>query len=156
LKMNKIKNERAQDKQFHDELMRTDVSRTAAKTEELKLGEVETKFAELIWKNEPISSGELVKLCANEPLCWKKSTTYTVLRKLCERGIFENDNGIVRSLMSKDEYFSRQSEIFVNENFGGSLPGFLAAFTSRKQLSEQEASELIRLITTKYSGKDGK
>ncbi len=113
--------------------------------EEIKLGIVEEKFADLIWENEPIPSGELVKLCEKE-LNWKKSTTYTVLRKLCERGLFKNKNGAVTSLMSKSEFFAIQSEKFVDETFKGSLPAFIAAFSSRKKLSEQEIDEIRRMI----------
>jgi len=110
-----------------------------------KLGAMETKFAELMWNNEPISSGDLVKLCEKE-LAWKKSTTYTMLRRLCERGIFQNKDGIVSSLMSRQEFQALQSEQFVKETFDGSLPQFLAAFTLRKKLSEKEIDELRKLI----------
>ena len=103
--------------------------------EEMKLGIVEAKFADIIWQNEPIASGELVKKCEEE-LSWKKSTTYTVLKKLCERGIFQNEQGTVTSLISKDEFNSRQSEKFIEETFDGSLPAFIAAFTKRKSLSK--------------------
>lgn len=106
---------------------------------------METKFAELMWDNEPISSGELVKLCEKE-LSWKKSTTYTMLRRLCERSIFQNKNGVVSSLMSKEEFQGLQSEKFVEETFDGSLPKFLAAFTIRKKLSDKEINELQKLI----------
>ena len=112
---------------------------------EMKLGVVETQFAELIWTREPIASGELVKLCEKE-LNWKKSTTYTVLKKLCERGIFQNNDGIVTSLLTKDEFNAVQSEQFVEDTFEGSLPAFLAAFTSRKALSKDEVEEIRRLI----------
>lgn len=113
--------------------------------EMLKLGIVETQFAELIWAREPISSGELVKLCEKE-LNWKKSTTYTVLKKLCERGIFQNKEGVVTSLLTRDEFNAVQSEQFVEDTFEGSLPAFLAAFTSRKTLSKEEVEEIRRLI----------
>lgn len=116
--------------------------------EDYKLGAMETKFAELMWDNEPISSGDLVKLCEKE-LAWKKSTTYTMLRRLCERGIFQNKGGTVSSLMSKQEFNALQSEKFVEETFDGSLPRFLAAFTLRKRLSEKEINELQRLIDEK-------
>lgn len=112
---------------------------------EMKLGVVETQFAELIWAREPIASGELVKLCEKE-LNWKKSTTYTVLKKLCERGIFQNNDGVVTSLLTKDEFNAVQSEQFVEDTFEGSLPAFLAAFTSRKALSKDEVEEIRRLI----------
>lgn len=112
---------------------------------EYKLTESEERFAELIWKNEPIGSGDLVKLCETE-MNWKKSTTYTVLKKLCDRGIFKNENAIVSSLIKKDTYHSRQSIRFVEDNFGGSLPKFLTAFINGRGLSKQQAEELKRLI----------
>lgn len=112
---------------------------------DMRLGVVETRFADLIWENEPISSGELVKLC-EQALNWKKSTTYTVLRRLCERGIFSNDKGTVTSLISKDELNAMQSEKFVEDTFDGSLPRFLAAFSTRKKLSDSEISELQKFI----------
>lgn len=113
--------------------------------EHRKLGLVETRFAELIWVNAPISSGDLVKLCS-EQLEWKKSTTYTVLKKLCEQGLFRNDNGIVSVVVSREEFFAMQSEKFVEENFAGSLPAFLAAFTARKSLSQKEIEQIRRMI----------
>ena len=112
---------------------------------DIKMGVVESHFADIIWENEPVPSGELVKLCEKK-LNWKKPTTYTVLRKLCERGIFQNQDGVVSSILSKDEFYALQSEQFVNETFQGSLPAFLAAFATRKQLSEDEITELERLI----------
>ena len=113
--------------------------------EEWKLGLVESKFAEIIWRSEPLSSGQLVALCSKE-LEWKKSTTYTVLKKLCERGIFQNNNGIVSSRIGRDEFFAMQSEIFVDETFAGSLPAFLAAFTTRKNLSAEDVSQIRAMI----------
>ena len=113
--------------------------------EDYKLGVMETRFAELMWNNEPISSGNLVKLCEKE-LSWKKSTTYTMLRRLCERSIFQNKDGIVSSNMSKQEFHALQSEKFIEETFDGSFPQFLAAFTMRKKLSEKEIDELQKLI----------
>lgn len=113
--------------------------------ENRKLGLVETRFAELIWKNAPIASGDLVKLCLAE-LEWKKSTTYTVLKKLCEQGIFQNHGGMVTALISREDFYAMQSEKFVEENFHGSLPAFLAAFTARKQLSEKELTEIRAMI----------
>lgn len=115
---------------------------------EYKLGVMETKFAELMWDNEPISSGDLVKLCEKE-LTWKKSTTYTMLRRLTDRSIFQNKGGIVSSLLSKQEFSALQSEKFVEETFGGSLPQFLTAFTMRKKLSDNEINELQKLIEEK-------
>lgn len=111
----------------------------------MKLGLIESRFADIIWENEPLASGKLVKLCAEE-LEWKKPTTYTVLRRLCDRGIFRNEGGVVSSIVSKEEYYAIQSEDFVNETFSGSLPAFLTAFTSRQKLSEEEIKELQDLI----------
>ena len=113
--------------------------------ENRKLGSVELHFADLIWVHAPISSGELVKLCA-EKLEWKKSTTYTVLKKLCERGIFKNENGNVSSLISREEFYAIQSERFVDETFKGSLPAFIAAFSKRKRLTQEEIAEIKRMI----------
>ena len=113
--------------------------------EEYKLGLVETKFAEIIWTNEPLTSRELVQLCQSE-LEWKKSTTYTVLKKLCDKGYFKNEDGIVSSMIGKSEYFAMQSEKFVEETFAGSLPAFLAAFTKRKNLTAQEIAQIRSLI----------
>ena len=113
--------------------------------EEWKLGFVESKFADIIWRNEPLTSGQLVVLC-NTELEWKKSTTYTVLKKLCDRGIFQNHNGIVTSLIGRDVFFAMQSEKFVEETFAGSLPAFLAAFTTRKNLSAEEIAQIRAMI----------
>lgn len=113
--------------------------------QEYKLGAVETRFAQLIWRSAPIHSGKLVKLCEKE-LDWKKSTTYTMLRRLCQRGIFENADGVVVVRMSEAEFQALQSEKFVEETFSGSLPRFLAAFSSRKKLTEAEVEQLQRLI----------
>ena len=111
----------------------------------MRLGIIETRFAEMIWDNEPIASGKLVKMCAEE-FEWKKPTTYTVLRRLCDRGLFRNESGVVSSLISKVDYYAMQSEDFVKETFAGSLPAFLAAFTSRQKLSKEEIQELQKLI----------
>lgn len=110
-----------------------------------KLGSVELHFADLIWEHAPISSGELVRLCA-ETLEWKKSTTYTVLKKLCEQGLFENRAGVVHVRMSRQDYAALQSEKFLEEHFEGSLPAFLAAFTARKSLSETEIAQIHQMI----------
>ena len=112
---------------------------------ELRMGAIESRFADMIWENEPVPSPELVKLAERE-LNWKKSTTYTVLKRLCERGIFQNQGGVVTSLISRQDFYAVQSEKFVEETFSGSLPAFLAAFTTRKKLSEEEISELQALI----------
>ena len=110
-----------------------------------KLGEVESAFADLIWDNEPLASNQLVELC-RERLEWKKSTTYTVLRRLCQRGIFQNEGGVVTSRLSREEFAARQSEEFVEQAFGGSLPKFLTAFTRCKKLTDEEVRQLQQLI----------
>ena len=112
---------------------------------EYRLGEVEMRFAELIWENEPSPSGELVKLCAAK-LNWKKSTTHTVLRRICEKGLFQNRDGQVTSLVSREDFLAGQSERFVEETFHGSLPRFLAAFTSKKKMSQKEIEEIQKII----------
>lgn len=112
---------------------------------ELTPGSAELKFAELVWENAPVSSGALVKL-ANEAFGWKKSTTYTVLRRLCEKGLFENEGGTVTVRLSKEDYLARQSRGFVQESFGGSLPAFLAAFTREKTLTKEQCESLQSLI----------
>ena len=112
---------------------------------EMKLGAVEAKFADIIWNNEPLKPGELVKLAEAE-LNWKRTTTFTILKRLCEKGIFQNQDRIVTSLISREEFYALQSERFVNDTFEGSLPAFLAAFGTRKKLSEDEVEELKKVI----------
>ena len=113
--------------------------------DETRLGAVEARFADIIWQNAPLSSGELVKLCAQQ-LEWKKSTTYTVLKKLCERGIFQNQEGTVTPLISRRDFYARQSQRFVEENFDGSLPSFIAAFASGGRLSNQDLQDIRRML----------
>ena len=115
--------------------------------EEMKLGLVEAHFADIVWQNAPLSTKELVALCEKE-LKWKRTTTYTVLKKLCERGIFLTENSRVTALISREEFYAIQSEKFVEDTFDGSLPAFIAAFTSRKQLSEGEIEEIRRMIAS--------
>ena len=112
---------------------------------DFKIGSAEAHFADLIWQNEPIASGQLSKLAENE-FGWKKTTAFTVLKRLCERGIFRNDGGSVTSVISRDEFYARHSEQYVEETFGGSLPAFLAAFAKRQKLSEEDREALRRLI----------
>ena len=113
--------------------------------DETRLGAVEARFADIIWRNAPLSSGELVKLCAQQ-LEWKKSTTYTVLKKLCERGIFQNQEGTVTPLISRQAFYARQSQRFVEENFDGSLPSFIAAFASGGRLTNQDLADIRRML----------
>ena len=119
--------------------------------EDLRLGVVEGRFADIIWSNEPIPSGELVKLCEKK-LEWKKSTTYTMLKRLCERGLFQNQKGVVTSLMTKEEFGAAQSEKIIEDSFAGSLPAFIAAFASRKKLTEPEIDEIHKMIETLREG----
>ena len=112
---------------------------------DLRVGTAEAKFADIIWEKEPITSGQLAKIGFVE-FNWKKTTSHTVLKRLCERGLFQNEGGVVTSLISREEYYARHSEAYVEETFGGSLPAFLAAFGSRKKLSEAEIAELKKLI----------
>ena len=114
---------------------------------EIELGDVQARFADIIWENEPISSGELVKVCEKE-LNWKKPTTYTVLRKLCEKGLLKNENGTVSSIVSREEFYSAKSEQIIEESFEGSLPAFIASFISHKNLTAQEAEEIQKMIDT--------
>ena len=113
--------------------------------DERKLGLVEARFADLIWENAPLSSGELVQICEKE-LGWKKSTTYTVLKKLCQREIFQNEGGIVSAKISREDFFAAQSRRFVEESFDGSLPAFIAAFSAGKRLTSREIAEIRRMM----------
>ena len=115
--------------------------------EEYKLGIVESRFADIIWSHEPLPSRELVALCQPQ-LNWQKPTPYTVLRKLCERGIFKNEDGLVSSVLSRQEFYALQSEKFVEDTFNGSLPAFLAAFTARKNLTAEEVATIRSLIAS--------
>lgn len=112
---------------------------------DIKLGMVEARFADIIWENEPLTTKTLVALCEKE-LNWKRTTTYTVLKKLCDRGIFITKNSVVSALISKKEFHAIQSEQFVKNNFQGSLPAFIAAFTTRNTLSQEELAELKKLV----------
>lgn len=112
---------------------------------DLHMGTAESKFADMIWENAPISSGQLARL-AQEEMNWKKTTSFTVLKRLCDRGLFQNNGGIVTPLISREDYYGRHSEQYVQENFGGSLPAFLVAFGTRKKLTNQEVQELLQVI----------
>ncbi|MBE6617658.1 MAG: BlaI/MecI/CopY family transcriptional regulator [Ruminococcaceae bacterium] len=110
-----------------------------------QMGAIESRFADIIWGNEPISSSELARR-SEEVLKWKKSTTYTVLKRLCDKGIFQNNGGVVVSVISKEEFYSAKSQQFVEETFDGSLPAFLAAFTAKKNLTPDEVAHLKRIV----------
>jgi predicted transcriptional regulator len=111
-----------------------------------KLAEMESRFADLIWDNAPINSTELVRLSA-EVMNWKKSTTYTTLRRLCDRGIFKNEGAVVSVLLTREEFVASQSRRYVEDAFGGSLPRFITSFIGGKRLSDKQADELLRLIS---------
>lgn len=113
--------------------------------DELRLGLVESRFADIIWAHAPLSSRELVSL-AKEQLGWTKSTTYTVLRRLCERGLFRNEGGTVSVQLSREEFYHHRSERLLADGFAGSVPGFLAAFTKRRALSADEIAEIRKMI----------
>ena len=112
---------------------------------DLRPGTAEARFADIIWSNEPVTSSELAKK-SEEVLGWKKTTSFTVLKRLCNKGIFRNNKGTVTSLISRKDYISEQSAEFVEQNFNGSLPAFVAAFTSQKKLSADEIRELHEMI----------
>ena len=119
--------------------------------EDLELGAIQSRFADIIWENAPVASSELVRLCALE-LGWKKSTTYTVLKKLCEKGLFKNENGVVLTAISREDYMSRRSQSFVENSFSGSLPAFIAAFMNGKPISDEEADEIRHMIDSARKG----
>ena len=112
---------------------------------EIQLGAIEARFADIIWEREPVTSAELTRLAAAK-LTWKRTTTHTVLRRLCDKGLFQNDNGTVTSLVSRQEFYARHSKKYVDETFAGSLPAFLAAFSSGKKLTVHEITDIRELI----------
>ena len=118
---------------------------------DLTMGVIESRFAQLIWEREPVTTAELNRLAAQE-LGWKKSTMYTVLKRLCEKGIFQLEGGVVTSLLSRDAFRAAQSEQLIDDAFGGSVPAFLAAFTRRRKLSEQEIAEIREMIDERGRG----
>ena len=110
-----------------------------------KLGEMEQNFADLIWENAPVSTRDLIAQCS-ESFNWKRTTTYTMLKRLCDRELFVTDNGIVKIILSKENFLTEKSEEFLEETFGGSLPRFITAFTRRGKLSDKEVQEIQQLI----------
>jgi len=112
---------------------------------DLRMGPAETQFAEMIWANEPITSGALSKK-AEEALSWKKTTSFTVLKRLCDRGLFALTEGTVTALVSREEFYERQSREYVQTAFDGSLPAFVAAFSRSRKLAPEEIAALQRLI----------
>lgn len=117
----------------------------------LKLCDSDYRFMTIVWENAPVGSGELAKLC-NEFLGWKKSTTYTIIKKLSEKGYIKNENAVVSVLIGQEEVQRDESNYFVERTFGGSLPGFLSAFLGGKSISKEEA-EKIKQIIDSYSDK---
>ncbi len=113
--------------------------------EERRLCESDFRFMQVVWDSEPVGSMNLVKLCA-ERLGWKKSTTFTMIRKLAERGFIKNENSVVTALVGRDEARKKESSLFIEQTFGGSLPIFLASFFGGKKITEEEAEELKKLI----------
>ena len=120
-----------------------------------RLAEVESRFADIIWEHAPIHSPKIVEMAAKE-LNWKKSTTYTVLKKLCDRGIFKNEYALVTALLTRDEFYAKQSVKYVDDTYGGSLPRFITSFVSGRRLTDKQADEIKRLIDEYREGnRDG-
>ena len=118
---------------------------------ELQLGVIEARFADMIWEHEPVTSSELVKLAA-ATFTWKRTTTHTVLKRLCDKGLFQNNKGTVTSVISRAQFYSMQSRQFVNDTFDGSLPAFIAAFTKGGTLTPEEADEIRKMIDQAEEG----
>lgn len=116
----------------------------------LKLGAVEARFAEIVWKNEPVTTNQLTKICA-EILDWKRTTTYTVLKKLSDKGLFKVENSVVTSQISKKDFNAIKSVQFVEETFQGSLTAFLVALSTRKKLTDSEIEELQEVVNSMRS-----
>ena len=112
---------------------------------EYRLGALESRFADIVWENAPVKTPELVKLCEEE-FNWKRTTTYTVLKRLSNGGLFKLEGGTVYAQLSRDEFYSKQSKHYVKESFGGSLPAFLSAFTANRKLSNDEVNEIKKMI----------
>jgi predicted transcriptional regulator len=112
---------------------------------EMQMGAVESRFAEIIWKNAPVTASQLAKLAEVE-LGFKKTTSYTVLKRLCEKGIFRNDSGTVHAMLSREQFYALQSEKFLEETYNGSLPAFIAAFASRKAISPRELAQIRQML----------
>ena len=119
--------------------------------EHIRLCDSEYRFMQVVWEAAPVNSGRLALLC-RERLGWKKSTVYTVLKRLCDRGLLCNENSVVTALAEREAVDAEAAEDFVDRTFGGSLPGFLAAFMKGRSLTEQEAEDLKRLIDARQEG----
>lgn len=118
---------------------------------EIQLGEIEARFADMIWKNEPVTTSELVK-AAQKEFNWKRTTTHTVIKRLCDKGLFVNQKGVVTSLISRPQFYSMQSKQFVENTFDGSLPAFIAAFTRNSTLTPEEAEQIRTMISHAEEG----
>ncbi len=116
-----------------------------------KIHESEYRFCLIMWENEPVTAVELAKLC-DEKLGWKRTTTYTVIKRLGERGVLKNENGTVTSLVSKNEAQAYEIDELVEKKFEGSLPAFVAAFTKNRKITEEEANEILRMIDSFRKG----
>ena len=120
---------------------------------EIQLGVIEARYADMIWEREPVTSSELVKLTAAE-FNWKRTTAHNVLRRLIDKGLFQNENGVVTSKISREEFYARQSRQYVEDTFNGSLPAFIAAFTQNTKLTEEEAAEIREMIDRARKGEE--
>lgn len=112
---------------------------------EIQLGVIEARYADMIWEHEPVTSSELVKMTAVE-FNWKRTTAHNVLRRLIDKGLFQNENGLVTAVISREEFYARQSRRYVEDTFSGSLPAFIAAFTQGTKLTSEEAEAIRRMI----------
>lgn len=120
---------------------------------EIQLGVIEARYADMIWEREPVTSSELVKLTAAE-FNWKRTTAHNVLRRLIDKGLFQNENGVVTPKISREEFYARQSRQYVEDTFNGSLPAFIAAFTQHAKLTEEEAAEIREMIDRARKGEE--
>ena len=121
---------------------------------EMQMGAVEARFADIIWNHAPVTAAQLAKFAEGE-LGWKKTTAYTVLKRLCEKGIFQNQKGTVTVLVSREQFFAMQSEKFVEETFSGSLPAFIAAFAQRKAITKEELDQIRAMLDAYEQGGEG-
>lgn len=121
---------------------------------EMQMGVAEARFADIIWAHQPVTAAQLAKYADGE-LGWKKTTAYTVLKRLCEKGIFRNDQGTVTALVTREQFYAMQSEKFVDETFDGSLPAFIAAFAKRKSISKEELAQIRAMLDAYEQGGEG-
>lgn len=119
-----------------------------------KIHESEYRFCLIMWEHEPVTAAELARLC-NEQLEWKRTTTYTVIKRLAERGVLKNENGTITSIVSKDEAQACEIGELVEKKFEGSLPAFIAAFTRQQKLTDKELDEVQRMIDRIREGGQG-